>query len=82
MPPEGSNDLGDPYSIRINPRENRDVEGKILNWEVCGGLPQGERSGLMDLEHMESKGPLQTTVRRKRFFLPSSSSTRKIVTGS
>ena len=56
MPPKGSDDPDDPDPIIIDPRENRDVEGKGLNWEVCGGLVQGERSGSLDPEHMESKG--------------------------
>ena len=58
MPPEGSDDPRNPYIIKINPRENRDVEGKNLNWEVCGGLAQAEISGSMDPEHIESKAPL------------------------
>ena len=58
MPPEGLDDPSDPNPIRIDPRENRDVEGKNLNWEVCGGLAQAEISGSMDPEHMESKGSL------------------------
>ena len=55
MAPEGPDNSSDPDLLRIDPRENRDVEGKGPNWEVCGGLAQGERSGLMDPKHMESK---------------------------
>ena len=58
MPPEGLDDPSDLDPIRINPRENRYMEGKILNSEVCGGLAQGEIPGSMDPEHMESKGKL------------------------
>ena len=58
MPLEGTNDLGDLDPIRIDPRENRDVEGEGLNWEICRDMAQGERSGSMDTEHMEPKGSL------------------------
>ena len=58
MPPESPINPIDSDPVRVNLGENRDVEGEGPNWEIRRGLVEGERSGSLDLEHLESKGAL------------------------
>ena len=47
MPPEGQIN-----PIRVYSRENRVVEGEDPNREIRRDLAEGERSGLLDSEHL------------------------------